>query len=273
MSDFKLGICLWGFPIQGPTGVKIASELGFQGAEISFGEYEDGFPLTNARIQKEYAAVCDDCQMEIPALSLEHLKRYGLRNSLDSRKGMIALDGCKKGIETAVEMGIPMIQLPFFDDSAITSENDFKNTCEVLKIICEFASRYNLEVETENTLGVEDMERLMREVDFDNFKLMYDSQNYFLDSKCNQAELLRQLHPYVGCVHLKDGFNGKMSGSILGEGDSGFIETAQVILETQCTTWLLLENYYNQLPLRLLNDDYFKLAEKDIQVAKEVFHL
>ena len=63
-------------------------------------------------------------------------------------------------------------------------------------------------------------------------------------------------------IHLKDGYHRKLSSALLGTGESGFMETAQVIRETACSEWLLLENYYNQEPLSRLDADQFEIVKK-----------
>ena len=44
---YKIGIVEWAFPFPGPYGLKIAAELGLQGMQLDFGDYETGFQLSN----------------------------------------------------------------------------------------------------------------------------------------------------------------------------------------------------------------------------------
>ncbi len=273
MGGFRLGICMWGFPMQGPTGVRIAAEMGFEGAEIDLGPYENGYPLANPKIQNEYRSVSRDFGIKITSVAVELLNRYGLTNPLDTRKGMIAMEGCKRAIDAAAQMEVPVVQLPSFHDGAILDEEGFLNTCEKIRLLCECAKDAGVILAGENALSVSDSRRMMEEVNCENFKLIFDTQNYFLAGVPDTAQQLRELAPYVVQIHLKDGYHRKLSSALLGTGETGFLETAAVIKETACSEWLLLENYYNQEPLVRLDNDQFQTVKKDMEIARRIFEL
>lgn len=273
MSVFKLGVCEWGFPMPGPYAVKTAAEYGFSGLELDFGAYEKAYPLSVPAVQRAYLEMADDYGIEFPSMTIDSLNWYGLTRPLDSRNGMIAFDGIRRGIDAAAAMHIPVIQLPSFNDGAIRTESDFRNTCEKIKMACEIARPLGITIASENTLSARDTQRMVREVNSENFGIMFDTQNYFLADGRDTAALLREIHSYVVQVHLKDGYNGKLSGAVLGTGESGFFRTAEVIKETDCTEWLLLENYYHTQPISNLSSDPFTILEKDLAVVREVFKI
>ncbi|MGI6007619.1 MAG: sugar phosphate isomerase/epimerase family protein [Ruminococcus sp.] len=273
MEEYKLGICMWGFPQEGPEGLRLAAGLGLQGAEISLGSFEEGYPMTDPFLQKEYCKISRDCRIELVSLSVEHLNQYGLSNPSSSRRGRIALEGSRRGLEAAARMEIPVVQLPSFNDGAIRTEEDFENTCEKISILCEEAAAYGIIIATENVLSVEDSRRMMKKIGCGNFKLMFDTQNYFLDHGADTAEVLRELYPYVIQIHLKDGYNGKISSALLGRGETHFLQTAGVIKETACTRWLLLENYYDRPPLNQMCVDPVELVQADMKTVKTIFEM
>lgn len=271
MGAFKIGICGWAFPMPGPYALRTAASLGLEGMELDFGPYEQSFPLSSPTIQRAYLDMAAETGMQLPSMTVDHLNRYGLTRPMDSRGGMICMDGVKRGIETAAAMRIPVVQLPSFNDGAIRTESDFWNTCEKLKLFCEIAAPYGITIASENVLPVSGALRMVHEINCENFKIMFDTQNYFLHGRQNTAAILRELYPYIAQIHLKDGYNGKLSGSPLGTGESGFYETAAVIRETQCTEWLLLENYYHTEPISHLNADPFQIVKRDLAVARRAF--
>lgn len=273
MPAFQLGVCEWGFPMPGPYAVRTAAEYGFSGMELDFGAYEKAYPLSVPAVQRAYLEMADAYGMDFPSMTIDSLNWYGLSRPLHSRNGMIAFDGIRRGIEAAAAMGIPVIQLPSFNDGAIRNETDFHNTCEKIKMACEIARPLGITIASENTLSAKDTQRMVREVGYGNFGIMFDTQNYFLADGRDTAALLREIHPYVVQVHLKDGYNGKLSGSVLGTGESGFFRTAEAIKETACTQWLLLENYYHTQPMSNLDSDPFRILEKDLAVVREVFDI
>lgn len=273
MGEFKTGICLWGFPGKGPGSLQAAAKLGLQGAQISLGAFEENYPLSDSLLQREYVRISKGCGIELVSLSVEHLNEYGLSNPSGSRRGKIAMEGSRAGLEAAAQMEIPVVQLPSFNNGAIRTEEDFKNTCEKISILCERAKQYGIIIATENVLSVENSQRMMKTVACSNFKLMFDTQNYFLDHGADTAEVLRKLHPYVVQVHLKDGYNGRLSSALLGRGETHFLQTAQVIKETACSRWLLLENYYDRPPLNQLCADPMELIQTDMKTIRTVFDM
>lgn len=273
MPAFKLGVCEWGFPMPGPYAVKTAAEFGFSGIELDFGAYEKAYPLSVPAVQKAYLEMADAYDIAFPSMTIDSLNWYGLTRPLSSRNGMLAFDGIRRGLDAAAAMHIPVVQLPSFNDGAIDSESDFRNTCEKIKMACEIAKPLNITVASENTLSAAQTMRMVQEIGYENFKIMFDTQNYFLADGRDTAAMLREIHPYVVQIHLKDGYNGKLSGSVLGTGESGFFQTAEVIKETACTEWLLLENYYHTQPISNLSTDPFTVLEKDLAVVREVFEI
>ena len=271
MTSFKLGIVEWACPLPGPYGLKLAKEAGLDGMELDFGDYEAGFPLSNPKIQQAYRECGEKFGMEFPSMALNALNKHGMNHPLDTYDGMIAVETIRKGIQAAHEMGIPVVQLPSFDNGEICSKTDFYNVCEKLKLACDLAAKYNITVATENVLSAEETLDMLEKVGRENLKMFFDTQNYYLDRGYAVPALLEKIHPYVEQVHIKDGFNGKISSALLGTGNVRLQETAEVIRRTSCTTWLLLENYYHVRPLRDREDNPFTILEQDVKIAKAMF--
>lgn len=270
---FKIGIVEWGFPFPGPYGLKIAAELGLKGMELDFGDYETGCPLSNPRVQEAYLECGQKYGVEFPSMALNALNVHGMSSGRGTLDGMIAMEVIRKGIAAAKRMGIPVLQLPSFHDNRgdIRSETDFYNTCEMLRFACDLSADSGLILALENVLDAEKTLEMLDAVGCDRLKVMYDTQNYYLNHGYSQPALLEQLAPHVAQIHVKDGFNNTISSALLGTGDVSFRETCAVIRRTRCTEWLLLENFYNQQPLNLLADDTFTLIEKDIRTLVDIF--
>jgi len=80
--------------------------------------------------------------------------------------------------------------------------------------------------------------------------------------------MIEKLFPYIVEVHVKDGKNKDLSGAIIGEGDSGFYKSIETLKRLNYSGWIILENYYDQEPLRLKNNNYFELITQDIEILK-----
>lgn len=269
--DYKLGIVEWALPHLGPYGLKIIADLGLQGMELDFGEYEDGFSLSNERIQDAYLECGKEYGIEFPSMALNALNTHGMCHDRNSVDGMIAIETIRKGIAAAKRMNIPVVQLPSFHSGDIRTEKDFYNTCEKIRLACELSEGTNLIIAMENVLSAEQTKKMLKEVGCSRVKVFFDTQNYYLDRGFCEAELLGEIADDVEQIHIKDGFNGAISSALLGHGDVSFKETAEVIKRTKCTEWLLLENFYYQQPLSLMHEDFFELVKEDIKIVREIF--
>lgn len=268
---YKIGIVEWAFPFPGPYGLKIAAELGLQGMELDFGDYETGFKLYHPKIRQAYLECGEAYGIDFPSIALNALNAHGMSNDRNTADGMIAIETIQKGIETAQEMHIPVVQLPSFDNGDIRTEQDFYNTCEKVRFACDLAKGSDLVIAVENVLDAEQTKRMLREVNSDKLKVFFDTQNYYLDRGYSQPELLNEIAQDVVQVHVKDGYNRTISSALLGRGDVSFRKTAEVILRTGCTEWLFLENYYNRKPLSLLHSDMFELIREDVRTLRSIF--
>lgn len=271
MKMYKLGIVEWALPITGPASVGLAADMGLRGVELDFGDFEKGFPLANDRIQACYLEYGAKYGVEFPSLALNAFALNGMSRPRQSGKGLAAVETIKKGVAAAAKMGIPVVQLPSFDDGAIDSEDDFRNTVEKIRLACRLAEPHGIVIASENVLSAGETARMIAEVDRENFRIMFDTQNYRLNRGYDEAELLGKIHPHVVQVHIKDGYNKTISSALIGDGENGFMETARVIMETGCTEWLLLENYYHVRPLSDLHEDPFELLRRDIEKARAIF--
>jgi len=271
MADFKLGIVEWACPLPGPYGLKFAHEAGLQGMELDFGDYETGFPLSNPMIQEAYLECGRQFQMEFPSMALNALNKHGMNHPVDSYHGTIALETIRKGIKAAHQMNISVVQLPSFDNGDIRNESDFYNVCEKLKIACDLAAKYDIIIAAENVLSAAETIKMMDQVGCDNLKILFDTQNYYLKWGNSVTETLEEIHTHVVQVHIKDGFNRKISSALLGTGEVNLAATAELIRRTGCTQWLLLENYYHMRPLSELENNPFTVLERDVKLAKELF--
>ena len=117
----------------------------------------------------------------------------------------------------------------------------------------------------------------MKAVEMGNLSTFYDSQNYYFFNGYSQKETLEKLYPYI-CdqMHVKDGpgMDGKggiMSGALLGQGDSDFAATADILKENKFSGWLILENYYYMEPLRSLGYGQFGALDQDVKYLKSLF--
>ena len=268
--SWKLGTCMWGMPEKGMPGAIKAAELGFEGIsmDVSLFECEDAGEREDRFAQWEQ--VKETHQIVCPSVSVEILNDYGLTKPASSETGRFALDACFKGIETAAKLGVHVMQLPSFNDGAIITEEDFRRTCENLKILCREAEDTGVNIASENNLDLAKSLRMIEEIGSDHFGILFDTQNYYLNGVENTPELFRKIAPYVYQIHVKDGVGGTVSNALIGDGESGFAETAEAIRDAYQGEWILIETYYDRPPFDKASSVY-ELVKKDMETCRNTF--
>lgn len=266
----KIGICHWSLPMEGPYALKLVSELGLQGIQLDVGSHKRGFLLSYKEVQEAYLEMAEKYNVEITSLAVRELDNYGLTRENGTDEKNIATEAVMTALEIAKDMGIKNVMIPSFEDGDIKNEEDFNRVVEVLRHACDATINDDITITTENLLSTEQNKRLFDIVNRPNLKLYFDTQNYHLRRQYNPAEMVNELFPFIEEVHAKDGRDGFMSASLLGEGDSGFHETMEALKNNHYEGWILLENYYDQKPLSLTEENPIKLLEKDISILKSV---
>ena len=79
-------------------------------------------------------------------------------------------------------------------------------------------------------------------------------------------DLLRELEGEICQIHVKDGCEGSMSLTPLGQGNGRFAECADVIRRSGYSGWIILENEF-----KAWGRDNGRLLEADIRTMKQAF--
>lgn len=260
MKKYKFGVCIWCLPYTGEKACDLINSLGFNGLELDMGSFDNGFELSKKEIQQEYINASSKYKIEYPSVAINAFCKYGMS---DPQNRHIILESLKIAAETAAKMNIPLIQLPSFVNGNIIDENGFLSTLECLNKACEYAKKYNLIVGTENALSANDNKRLLKELNKDNLKIYFDTQNPYRMRGLDSAQIANDLLTHICEVHVKDSLSGINGCLALGEGDTNFLKTINVLLNSDFNGWILLENSYK-------NDKDFKLMQKDFNILKSL---
>lgn len=268
MKNVKLGVCDWGLPGAGLYAIKIAHDLGLDAISLRMGLYENDYPILNPSMQHYYIEESKQYEIEFAAIALNDFDNISLHAPKETKEYDMIWDVLPRAVEAAKNMKIPVIQVPAFNKSAIKTREEMERAAVLFRYLCDQAKEAGMKVASENTMQPAAFKELHTMVDRDNFYLYYDSQNYPLYAGLTAIEVLEELYPYM-CdqIHVKDG-NGELSASILGTGNTGFFDTMQWLSDHEYTGYILIENYYDQLPMRNLGDP-FELVKKDVEILKD----
>lgn len=263
----KLGICQWRIPvIESQQGLIWALEKGIEGVSIDLGDDTQNYPLADKYTQINYMNWRLELGIEYPSIGVGVLCRYGM-TEISNRE--LAKTAIGKGIEAAAALNIPVVQLPSFMNGDIRSPDGLVNTIDCLRFACDHAKDLKVLVETENTLSAEEQIKLIEDVASPNLRICFDTRNPFSKKRYEPAVLLEKLLPYVYEVHLKDGVDSHAHTELLGMGNSGFLDSFNVLKRHSYSGWLLLENDY-QAMASLMGENLDKLVQSDVDFVKSL---
>ena len=265
-EKYKLAVPEWCLPGDSIFSIRLASELGLDGLQLEAGFYETGFKLGHPRVRELYLEAAAEHNIELISIVMNDLNIHGLRNGRGTEFGDIAYEGLDIALEAVAALHIPVLMIPSFENNDMHTPQDIENTVEALQYACDKAAKDNVIIATETAIASDQLKELFAQVNRDNLRLFYDSQNYMCFRGYNPMEHLPVVYPYmVNQLHVKDGFGSAYSSKCLGEGNSHFEEQIQFLKENGYRGWFVFENYYTKLPLRREMDDPIDLLKKDIR--------
>ncbi|TFG71205.1 MAG: sugar phosphate isomerase/epimerase, partial [Anaerolineales bacterium] len=104
---------------------------------------------------------------------------------------------------------------------------------------------------------------MIEAINAENFRIYFDTRNLFAMKGYDSVSILETMMPHICEVHIKDGVDGGPS-TLLGQGNSGFADSMQVLKAHNYTGWLLLENSYGKMA-KATELTAEALLKKDIQ--------
>ena len=278
--DVKLGITQWSLPGNGMCAVRIVADAGLDGLQIELGSYELGYPMAQPRMQDMYLEEAAKYGVSFPSIVLNDINIYPMIADKNSEKYKIGMDMLKIAVGVADRMKVPVVMIPSFLDNEPTTPEGVDRTVEALKYVCELAGEKGIEISSEAPISYVTHLEILDKVGYKNCSIFYDSMNYQLFHGYDEREtLLGYYHKMTPQLHVKDGITANVKGpedlwtiissALLGKGDTGFYDTIKILKEKNYKGWIIIENYYQHLPLRLLNDDQFAIMAQDIQILKD----
>ena len=268
-KKYKLAVPEWCMPGDCIFGIRMASELGLDGVQIEAGFPDTGFKLSHKRVRDLYVETARNYNMELISIVLNDLNNHGLRHGRGNAAGDLAYEGLNIALYAAADMDIPVVMVPHFMDNDIHTEQDRENVIIALQYACDEAKKLGVVIAAETAIPADDFRRLVKDVNRENLRLFYDSQNYMCFRGFNPMDHLPGVYPYmVNQIHIKDGIGGAYSSKCLGEGDTHFEEQIAWLKDHDYTGWFVFENYYSQLPLRREAADPMELLRKDVNKLK-----
>lgn len=273
MKNIKIGACDWGLPGVGLYAMRIAAEFGMEALSLRIGLFDNNYPLAEPVLQKYYLEDQQRYGIDICAIALNDFDNLPMHARKDTRHYDAVWTILKKAVSTAKALNVKVVQVPGFAESEMKTEADMEQSAKCFQYLCDEVGSQGIQVASESLLLPDDFIKLRQMVDRENFGAYYDSQNYHLFRGYNQLEILEGLYPYmVNQIHVKDG-KGAMSGGLLGTGDSDFMGSINFLARNNFSGYILLENYYDQVPLRLKEENPYELLQEDLRILREAIRI
>lgn len=241
----RIGITQWSTPWKQEDICACAEKTGLSALHLELGSAADAYPMTRPENRDAWLENASRRGLKIVSLALNDLCAHGFTAGLNDPRSGIALTTLKLGVETAAAMGIPSISVPHFFANEITDTDAFRASAEALRLLCDLASEHGILIHTENVLDHDRLTDLWNEVNRENLRLLFDSQNYSAMAGIDAAEIFRKWKDRCGdYIHIKDGDAPALGDRPLWQGSCGFESVFSAVLESGYSGALILESNY-----------------------------
>jgi L-ribulose-5-phosphate 3-epimerase len=218
----RIGVTDWNLDLGAKTeAVALASKLGFDGVQVSFGrQLLDGkLPSDNPETISRYLDLARQYQIPIDGTCVDRLHDNGLKSDPLGPKWVADAIRLTKGLRVKV------LLLPFFGRWALQTKEEMDYVGDALRELAPAATEAGVVLGLENTISAEDNVRIMERSTSENVLVYYDVGN---SSKAgfDPVKEIRWLGKDRICqFHLKD------NPHFLGEGGIQFPGILQAIRE------------------------------------------
>lgn len=271
MGRFQFGVCEWSMRARGKELCGLAAEAGLECLQLGVGvETFYGGGLGNRAMAEEYRKAADEYGLSIVSLSPQFVDQYSFTKPGGIQEEEMALTLVDRTIELCTFFGCRSFLLPVLEKNGITDGPSFHRAVSRIREFAEKAAEKGIETCLEVNLSVKQVYDLLDAVDHPMVKLFFDSQNLYALDGTSMARYFTELEPLIGGVHVKDGVGTMLSGSLLGEGTSGFYRTARAILDSGYAGSVLIESVYDKPSVCMLGCEEELLA-RDVDTLRRAF--
>ena len=261
----QYGICEWYLATNGPSAIKTAAKLGFNGIQITdLGGSFLNFPLNDKRIQEMYLEEAAENDIRLHAFQSNGLNRVtGIRYPVDSPEGELSVLNFKKGLEVCEAFSISSYLVASFENCNFKNDYEMENTIRMLTLFVQLAKEKGIRIAYEAFCTTDKLVYILDRVGED-LKLCYDTLNPIRFGVGNPPDEIRRIGvDRIDHVHVKDAPENLVGCWPLGKGSGKFLETMNLLKELGYSGWYVAENYFYQPPMSQLGTGW-DLAKNDL---------
>ena len=273
MKRFSFGLCEWSLSERGKDFCKMAASQKLDCIQLGVGEeIFKGQGLASQKIVEEYQWSAKEYELDVVSLSPQFVDKYSFTMPKSEQEEQMVVDIVNKTIDLLPEFGCRSFLLPVLGQNGVVDGPSFHKAVSYIREFSEKAAAYGAVTCLEINLGLNKLYDLLDAVDSPYVKIFFDSQNLYALDGTSMSRYFTELQSQklVGGIHLKDGMGSTLSGSLLGEGSSGFYRTAKAIKDSDYTGALIIESVYENPTVCHLGSPAELLA-KDVATLRSIF--
>jgi L-ribulose-5-phosphate 3-epimerase len=229
---FHLGVTDWNLKLgANPDAITLASKLGFDGVQISFGrKLVDGkLPLDNPALIDRYRQLSAQYKIPLNGTCVDKVHDNGLKSD------PLAVRWVHDSIRLTQALKVEVLLLPFFGKWAMETPAERDYAGDALRELAPEAAKAHVVLGLEDTNSAEDNVRIMDRARSKNVLVYYDVGN----SAKNGFDVVKEIR-WLGkdriCqIHLKD------NPHYMGEGTIDFAAVVKAMRDIGFTAWANLE--------------------------------
>ena len=248
-NRFQLGVCEWSVLFRGRNLCESAKISGLNCVQLGVGtEIFKGEGLSSEKLVEEYQQASQELGVEIVSISPQFVDEYSFTMPRTTEEIEIVDHLIGYTMKMCEKFHCNSFLLPVLCRNDIVDGTSFHNAVSYIRKYAREAREKNLEIYLELNQDLSQLHNLLDAVDCSNVKVFFDSQNLYAQRGISMAKYFTSLsrENLIGGVHVKDGNGGMLSGSLLGEGTSGFYKTCDAILESEYSGPILIESVYSK---------------------------
>lgn len=273
MKRFQLGVCEWSVKSKGASLCRLAKESGLDCLQLGIGtEIFSGEGLGANEQVRAYREACGEYGIHIASLSPQFVDEYSFTMPRDNEEVYMLEKLVDHTLSMCGEFECSSFLMPVLCRNDIVDGHSFHRAVSFIRKYAEAANSDHIRVDLELNQDLEETQNLLDAIDCENVKIFFDSQNLFAQRGTSMHRYFSALmeRDLVGGIHLKDGSGSNLSGSLLGEGTSGFYKTAEAIKQSSYSGPLIIESVYCKTNLHHKEPEGL-LLRKDADTLHRVF--
>jgi len=231
-EKLRIGVTDWNLMLGAdPKAVALASQLGFEGVQISFGRkiVDDKMPVDNPEMIAQYLQLSKENGIPIDGTCVDRLHDNGLKSDKLAPKWVL------DSIRLTKEFRTKVLLVPFFGKWALTNKAEMDYTGDALRDLAPEAEKAGVILGIEDTISAEDNVRMIDRARSKNVMVYYDVGNSTV-AGFDIVKEIRWLGKERICqFHLKDNPN------YLGEGKIEFMPVMHTIRDIGFSGYANLE--------------------------------